>query len=230
MSRASWLTTARIWSPSAPASECRLRWHLHELFPRLVVPSRALRRYRALVELEERLCGQEGTVAGIARELVMRCRELTLRARDLEHEITTIVCRLAPLLLTMPGCGPLSAAKLVGETAGAGRLRSKAAFARWNGTAPIPAWSGFDRARSAFSPAAKNCSCQRSISAILRPCLRAVSAAEVSPLAMLSTIAALRFAAGALHLVGNVRHLRHLLRRNHHGCVLRVAPRIRGAG
>ena len=29
-------------------------------------------------------------------------------------------------------------------TAGAARFRSKAAFARWNGTAPIPVWSGND--------------------------------------------------------------------------------------
>jgi len=122
--------------------QCRLRWHLQELFPGLVIPSRSLRRYNVLAELEERLAGQEGTVAGIARELVARCRELTLRARDLEREITTIVRRLAPSLLAMPGCGALSAAKLVGETAGAGRFRSKAAYARWNGTAPIPVWSG----------------------------------------------------------------------------------------
>ena len=122
--------------------QCRLRWHLHELFPGLQIPSRSLRRYRMLAELEERLRGLEGTVAAIARELVVRCRELTLRARDLEREITTIVHRLAPSLLAMPGCGALSAAKIVGETAGAVRFRSKAAFARWNGTAPIPVWSG----------------------------------------------------------------------------------------
>src|SRR5207245_628171 len=47
-------------------------------------------------------------------------------------------------LLAMPGCGPLSAAKILGEVAGAARFRSRAAFARWNGTAPIPAWSGND--------------------------------------------------------------------------------------
>lgn len=122
--------------------QCRLRWHLHELFPGLVIPSRSLRRYRVLADLDERLAGREGTVAVIARELVARCRELTLRARQLEREITLIVRRLAPSLLAMPGCGPLSAAKIVGETAGASRFRSKAAFARWNGTAPIPVWSG----------------------------------------------------------------------------------------
>jgi transposase len=83
-----------------------------------------------------------GTIAGIARELLVRCRELTVRANELEREITVLVRRLAPSLLSLPGCGALSATKIVGEAAGAGRFRSKAAFARWNGTPPIPVWSG----------------------------------------------------------------------------------------
>jgi hypothetical protein len=36
----------------------------------------------------------------------------------------------------------LTAAKLVAETAGVGRFRSRAAFAAHTGTAPIPVWSG----------------------------------------------------------------------------------------
>ena len=36
----------------------------------------------------------------------------------------------------------MTAAKLVGEAAGIGRFRSAAAFARHNGTAPLPVWSG----------------------------------------------------------------------------------------
>jgi len=39
------------------------------------------------------------------------------------------------------GCGALTAAKILGETAQAGRFRSKDAFARHNGTAPLPVWS-----------------------------------------------------------------------------------------
>src|SRR5438093_1116316 len=53
-----------------------------------------------------------------------------------------LVIRRAPSLLAIPGCGALTAAKIVGETAGAGRFRSKAAYARWNGTAPQPVWTG----------------------------------------------------------------------------------------
>ena len=122
--------------------QSRLRWHLHELFPGLEIAPKALRRYHVMSEVEERLEGVPGTVARIARELLVRCRELTVRANELEREITVLVRRLAPSLLSLPGCGVLSAAKIVGESAGASRFRSKAAFARWNGTAPIPVWSG----------------------------------------------------------------------------------------
>ena len=125
--------------------QSRLRWHLHELFPELVVPPKALRRQHVLDSLEERLCAESGTVAVIARGLVIRTRELTIRANELEREITVIVRRLAPTLPLVAGCGTLSAAKIVGEVAGADRFRSRAAFARWNGTAPIPVWSGNSR-------------------------------------------------------------------------------------
>ncbi len=36
----------------------------------------------------------------------------------------------------------LSAAKIIGEVAGVARFRSRHAFARHNGTAPLPVWSG----------------------------------------------------------------------------------------
>jgi transposase len=121
--------------------QCRLRWHLHELFPGLEIAPKSLRRHHVLDDLEARLAGLDGTVVVISRELVGRCRELSVRADQLEREIRTIVRRLTPGLLALHGCGVLSAAKIVGEAAGAGRFRSRAAFARWNGTAPIPVWS-----------------------------------------------------------------------------------------
>ncbi len=122
--------------------QARVRWHLHELFPGLVVPSRGLRRQCVITELEKRLEGVEGTVARIARELLAEIAVLTDRANGLEREIAALVRTVAPSLLALPGCGALSAAKIVGEAAGASRFKSRAAFARWNGTAPIPVWSG----------------------------------------------------------------------------------------
>jgi len=122
--------------------QARLRWHLHELFPGMEIPPRSLRRQRILGELEATLKGVDGTVARIARELLSDIKELTSRVNDLEREIATKVAAIAPTLLALQGCGALSAAKIAGEVAGAARFRSKAAFARWNGTAPIPVWSG----------------------------------------------------------------------------------------
>jgi transposase len=120
----------------------RLRWHLHELMPDEEPGPRSLDRAHVLVALERRLADEPGTVARLARDLVARIRELTVAINALEREIGTLVDDLATSLLALDGCGPLTAAKLVGESAGIGRFRSKAAFARHNGSAPIPVWSG----------------------------------------------------------------------------------------
>jgi len=66
---------------------------------------------------------------------------LTLEINALTAEITERVTVVAPSLLAIVGCGPLTAAKILGETAQVRRFRSKDAFARLNGTAPIPVWS-----------------------------------------------------------------------------------------
>ncbi len=121
----------------------RLRWHLHELDPGRRSPAREPRPHGR--PRRARATGwptSPGTVARIARELVGRIRELTRIIDDLEREISRLVAELAPTLLALPGCGPLTAAKLVGEAAGIDRFRSTAAFARHNGSAPVPVWSG----------------------------------------------------------------------------------------
>jgi transposase len=120
----------------------RLRWHLHELDPGSEPAARSLDRAVVLAALERNLGEAPGTVARIARELVGRIRDLTRTINELEREIARLVAGLAPSLLALTGCGPLTAAKLVGETAGIGRFRSRAAFARHNGSAPLPVWSG----------------------------------------------------------------------------------------
>jgi len=122
----------------------RLRWHLHELDPGNEPPSRSLARAHVLADLERDLAERSGVVARLARELVVRVRELKATINTLEREIADLTAGLAPSLLALAGCGPLTAAKLVGETAGVGRFRSRAAFARHNGTAPLPVWSGND--------------------------------------------------------------------------------------
>ena len=77
----------------------------------------------------------------MARREVTRIRELTAEANQLEGDIAVRVTGLVPSLMAMPGCGALSAAKLVGEAADIGRFKSRDAYAMWAGTAPIPVWS-----------------------------------------------------------------------------------------
>ena len=120
----------------------RLRWHLHDLDPTNEPPAGALKRLRTLARLARQLDGTEGTLARIARSLVARCRELTLEINDLQREITVLVNQQAPSLLAICGCGPLTAAKIVAETANITRFRSTDAYARHNGTAPLPVASG----------------------------------------------------------------------------------------
>ena len=128
----------------------RLRWHLHELDPVWEPKRRSLDRLSTIQKVEERLDGVAGLVARLARTLTQRCRELTVEINELETEITALVEALAPTLLTICGCGPLTAAKIVGETAGIDRFKSNNAFARHNGTAPLPVWSS-NRARHRLS-------------------------------------------------------------------------------
>jgi transposase len=78
----------------------------------------------------------------IAAELLGRIEELARRADQLERELHELMKAQAPLLLALPGCGPLSAARIVAETGDVRRFRSSAAFAMHTGTAPIPASSG----------------------------------------------------------------------------------------
>ncbi len=72
---------------------------------------------------------------------ITRIREFTQEANQLERDVTHRVTQLVPSLLEIPGCGALSAAKLVGEAADVTRFKSRDAYAMWAGTAPIPVWS-----------------------------------------------------------------------------------------
>ena len=85
--------------------------------------------------------GDNALVHRLALRLVEHLRMLTIEIDELAAEITQRVTIVAPSLLAIVGCGPLTAAKIVGETAQVHRFRSKDAFARHNGTAPLPVWS-----------------------------------------------------------------------------------------
>ncbi len=128
----------------------RLLWRLHELDPdRTMAPSALTSRIHR-ENASAWLAAQCGLVAELARDEladITRLSESTLR---LEKRIGERVRRDAPRLLAVPGCGPLSAAKIIAETADIARFSTEAAFARFAGVAPTPAWSGNTQGRMRY--------------------------------------------------------------------------------
>jgi transposase len=124
----------------------RLRWHLHELDPTLTVPPGALDRAVWLERLARRFARHEQTVqVRIARELVGRCRGLTRTILALDRELEQRTSETAPALRALPGCGAISAAKLLGEIGPIDRFDNDGQFARHAGVAPLEASSGKHR-------------------------------------------------------------------------------------
>lgn len=124
-------------------SQQRLRWHLHDLYDDLDVPAGGLDRAVWLDRVAGRLRrSPQTTRVQIARDLVSGIRSHTRRIGELEREISMLVSELCPQLVAMPGCGPLTAAKLIGEIAGATRFATDAKLARAAGVAPLPVSSG----------------------------------------------------------------------------------------
>jgi transposase len=124
----------------------RLRWHLLDLCPDLEakLPLRALAQPRALDRITRKLrqLPANHPRARIARQLVSSIRQLTRHADAIETELHALVRAHSPRLLAETGCGVLTAATLIGRTAGAERFATEASFAHQAGTAPIPASSG----------------------------------------------------------------------------------------
>jgi transposase len=109
------------------ADQQRLRWHLHDLWPELEIPAGALDTNKWLGKISRRLArAEQATRVRVARELVRQITARTTRARELEAELAPLVESYAPQLLAERGCGPLTAAKLIGEIAGADRFATDA--------------------------------------------------------------------------------------------------------
>jgi len=122
---------------------CKLRWLLHDIDPELAPVPRSLNRFVTLRRLGEVLQVMDASVeVEICLDLIARCAEITTRANELERAITSLVRTHAPALLQIPGCAALTAAKIVAETAQVSRFPTEGHFARYAGTAPIPASSG----------------------------------------------------------------------------------------
>lgn len=83
--------------------QCRLRWHLHDLWPELEIPTGALDRIVWLDRIARKLSRAEQSArVRVARELVTEIRRRTRRAAGLEREIGALVKAQAWKLLVNP--------------------------------------------------------------------------------------------------------------------------------
>jgi transposase len=134
----------------------RLRWHLHELDPTLVVPLRRLDRASHLERVGCWLARREQEVqVQIAREFVARCRLLTRAIDELNQELGQRAAALAPACSSCPAaaasrrrsCSPRSARSAASKAthnlpATAASRRSKQAQAKASGTGSTAAATG----------------------------------------------------------------------------------------
>ncbi|HZB05109.1 MAG TPA: IS110 family transposase [Thermoleophilaceae bacterium] len=124
----------------------RLRWHLHELDPELEIARGRLDRTAWMERLARRLARLgEGVRARICRHQLRRLKGLAREIKATEAELGGLVRAEAPALLELPGCGTLTAAKLLAEVAGVERFSSDAKLAMLAGVAPLDASSGRQR-------------------------------------------------------------------------------------
>ncbi len=121
----------------------RLRWMIHDLDPELAPAPRSLGSGRARARLQAGLAALPASAGQrVALGQLARITALSAEITDLEQDLAGRVTVLAPDLLAIPGVAVLTAAKILGETGDIRRFTSPAAYARHNGTAPIPASSG----------------------------------------------------------------------------------------
>lgn len=120
----------------------RFRWHLHRIDPTVDPAPKSLKQAKTRRQLAELLAPMVGIDARLARDVLADIDRITPVINDLEREITALVTTQAPALLELTGCGPLTAAKILGETAGITRFAHEAKYAMHAGVAPIPVWSG----------------------------------------------------------------------------------------
>jgi transposase len=78
----------------------------------------------------------------LACELVTRIRSLTRAIIEIDLELERRASAAAPALLELPGCGAVTAAKLLAEIGPIDRFKSDAQLARHSGVAPLEASSG----------------------------------------------------------------------------------------
>jgi transposase len=123
----------------------RLRWHLVRIAPEIEhqLGPAALKGPRIRARLARQLGQlQASPELRVAKAQLRRVNAITKEQKELLSELTALIKAHAPQLLEQRSIGTVTAAVIIGRTAGAQRFRSEACFARHTGTAPIPASSG----------------------------------------------------------------------------------------
>ena len=157
----------------------RLRWHLVQIAPELEAQVRPLgsvgprigaKVARGLARLPR------SPQVRIAWAILKRINEIYREEGELHAEITALIEAHCPQLLAEHGCGTVTAAIIIGHTAGAKRFPTDACFARHAGTAPIPASSGNTHATdcTAVATASSTAPCTSSRSHVPAPTPRPV--------------------------------------------------------
>jgi transposase len=123
----------------------RLRWHLVQIAPELEAQIRpgGMIGPRVRAKVARGIAKLSRTPqARIAREIMKRITAIYREEGELLAELKVLIEDHCPQLLEQRGCGTVTAAIIIGHTAGAKRFPTDACFARHAGVAPIPASSG----------------------------------------------------------------------------------------
>jgi len=123
----------------------RLRWLLVRIAPEIEsqIGPAALKGPRIRARLARQLGQLPASVElRVVKSQLRRLNAIEKEQHELFDELTALLRAHAPQLLEQRSIGTVTAATIVGRTAGAQRFRSEACFARHTGTAPIPASSG----------------------------------------------------------------------------------------
>ena len=128
----------------------RLRWHLVDLCPELEadIPARRLDNARRSIASPVACAARSPPHDCVALELVASIRAISRQTNGLQSELRALIMAYRPTLLAEQGVGVLTAATLIGRTAGAERFPTDAHFARQAGVAPVPVSSGSHRSPS----------------------------------------------------------------------------------
>lgn len=121
----------------------RLRWLIHDLDPALEPPSRTLSQVATIDKLSRRLAKLPQTAqVRVCRDMLKIMREIVKRCDMLKKELAVLVARHGKALTEIPGCGVLTAARILGDVGDISRFKSDAQLASFSGISPLDASSG----------------------------------------------------------------------------------------